>query len=167
MDRTIRDYHNDQGQNVALWLDGDYALRYADIDRRLRGYEAMTPQPNLATPNTHVTVILPRAFEGPEGRCQRVQPSSSLQDDFSRSDRTVAAYGLRGEVRSGDIFGIMVPAVQEAINNNDGFIELWYPDVRNPDGLPVLWAILDLFARADLQQFLGRRFNNRWGGGPM
>ncbi|OBZ69719.1 hypothetical protein A0H81_10079 [Grifola frondosa] len=146
---TISDYNNDRGQNVALWLDGDYALRYAGIDRRLRGVERMVPQPNLATPNAHVT------------------PSAECQSSMEAGGATVAAYGLNGRVEEGEIYGIMVPAIQDATANHNGFIELWYPDPNNPNGPPQLRAVLDLFSRSDLRRFLGTRFQWQWGGSPM
>ncbi|KAJ8514628.1 hypothetical protein ONZ45_g7861 [Pleurotus djamor] len=148
VDASIRDYNNQDRQNIALWLEGDYALRYAGIDKRLSNTERMTPQPKLAESQALVTVILPSA------NVVHVQPSAQLTREMQGN--SIAAFGLNGVVTSADIYGMTVEAVRQSINNNDAFASLY--DLRDESRPPVLKAVLDLYSRSALTQFVDKRF---------
>jgi hypothetical protein len=154
VDRTIEDYNNARRNNIPLWLDGDYAMRYAGIDRRLRNVEGMTPQPNLSTANSHVAIILPTAFT--QRGVQRVHPSPECQQRMQADGTTVSAYGLNGQITPVDIMGATISAINATMINRDGFLEHWY--FTDANGPFTLCAVIDLLSRSNLSQFIGKRF---------
>jgi hypothetical protein len=142
-----------------LWFNGDYALRYANIDKRLSGVEMMTPQPNLNKYGCMVTIILPTAFtrQDPRG-VQRVHPSLECQQRMVAGGNIVDAYGLSGYVAPAEIVGATVGAICDAVFEHDGFLVHWYHEDEN--GPAKLGVVIDVMSRSDsdLNRFINKKF---------
>ncbi|KAF9468810.1 hypothetical protein BDZ94DRAFT_1303975 [Collybia nuda] len=115
VDATINDYDNINKRNIPLWLNGDYALRYAGIDKRLKDVERMVPQAGLSANGSLVTIILPTAFAS---GVRRIEASAACREAQVRAGSSVAAFGLNGTVASGQIVGATVTAVTTALAGN-------------------------------------------------
>ena len=158
VDMTVSDYYNIEGRNIPLWLNGDYALRYAGIDNSFT-HEAMWAQPRLNEDAALVTIILPTAFH--LGGLERIQPSFEKLRQLAQGGTVVHAYGLNGPVRTGEIFGLTVGAIKEAMQNNEScvlFANPFSPDPlyqTNDPNNKVPYCVLDLRSRWNLERYVG------------